>query len=149
MTPAPQFVYWKDAKPEDFINIQHDDWIEGVGHVSTLYEVNFVKRFGVALKNNTSASSDVLDEVAIRRNEREKVYDDLGVIHGEDAKRFHEYMANEDKQIDTPEGRKLIKEAHEWANRPLKKELRHAKTIGMVEHEKVEPSKQTKEREQR
>ena len=32
------------------------------------------------------------NEKATREDERNKVYDELGVLHGEDARRFHEYM---------------------------------------------------------
>jgi hypothetical protein len=62
MIPAPRHIYWKDAKPKDFINIQLDDWIEGVGHVSTYHEVEFTKRFGLALSryNNTAQRKDAV-----------------------------------------------------------------------------------------
>ena len=76
MTPAPRHIYWKDAKPKDFINIQLDDWIEGVGHVSTYHEVEFTKRFGLALARYSSAAQSrdaVLDELEnwVKKNEDE------------------------------------------------------------------------------
>lgn len=55
MATAPHHIYWKDAKPKDFINIRLDDWIEGVGHVSTPYEVRFTRGFGLSLSGYRGA----------------------------------------------------------------------------------------------
>ena len=43
---SPKRIYLKTAKPEDFIDIQIQDWIEGLGMVSCHYEANLVKNYG-------------------------------------------------------------------------------------------------------
>jgi len=45
-----EYIYWKDAKPEDFENVTTSCWIEDVGDISTEYERKFIQRFGVALR---------------------------------------------------------------------------------------------------
>lgn len=76
---------------------------------------NIMRRVGCA----SHSSANTRDQQEHDQKIREEVMDKFGILHGEDARRFNEYMENEDKQVDTPEGRKLIKEAHEWANKTL------------------------------
>ena len=52
-----------------------------------------------------------IDEVAIRADERQKVYDELGVLTGEDARRFHEEIENPAPQ--TQAAKDMIRHAHE------------------------------------
>jgi len=50
----PKEIYWATATPEDFQSVVIEDWIEGVGHVFTLYEVEFIRRFGKALETRAN-----------------------------------------------------------------------------------------------
>ena len=59
-------IYWKDATPEDFINIEQCDWIEGAGDVGTYYEVKFIRNFGHVLKaamQSPTAAEQRIEEV--------------------------------------------------------------------------------------
>jgi hypothetical protein len=47
----PKQIFWNDVKPEDFINAQEMDWIEGIGEISTYYELKFVRRFGETIRS--------------------------------------------------------------------------------------------------
>jgi hypothetical protein len=46
----PKKIFWDIATPRDFQNIETLDWIEGVGDVSTPYEKEFIRQFGIALQ---------------------------------------------------------------------------------------------------
>ena len=56
----------------------------------------------------------------IRTDERNKVMDEFGILHGDDAKRFHDYMDNPDPGM-SPDAKKLIKEAFDRATEEMKK----------------------------
>jgi hypothetical protein len=43
-------IFWDSSTPDDFINAKLLDWIEGVGDITTQYELDFVHRFGAAEK---------------------------------------------------------------------------------------------------
>ena len=47
---------------------------------------------------------------------REQVLDEFGILHGEDANIFQKYL-NGEGVIDTPEGKELIKQAYEMAQK--------------------------------
>ena len=51
---------------------------------------------------------------AIRQDERHKVYDELGVLYGEDAKRFNEYL-NSPQEEKTPEQKEMDRRVIELA----------------------------------
>ena len=56
------------------------------------------------------------EEKRIRQDERKKVYDELGVLHGEAARVFNEYL-NDPEIHSTPESRELIARARELAKK--------------------------------
>jgi len=43
-------IFWDSSTRDDFINAKLMDWIEGVGEITTQYELNFIHRFGEAMK---------------------------------------------------------------------------------------------------
>lgn len=49
---VPKRIFWKEATADDFINALEVDWIEGVGEISTYYELRFVRAFGEAMKSH-------------------------------------------------------------------------------------------------
>ena len=57
-TPArqPQLIYWKDAKPSDFMDAHLGDWIQYVGDISTEYELRFIRNFGGFWSSHTHTS---------------------------------------------------------------------------------------------
>lgn len=59
------------------------------------------------------------EEKRIRKDEREKVYDANGILHGEAAKQFNEYM-NEPRKPASKEAEDLIAKAYEYASKDNK-----------------------------
>jgi len=49
--PTRKTIYWQSATPDDFGHVRLNDWIEGVGDVSTVYEQAFIRRFGEYLRS--------------------------------------------------------------------------------------------------
>ena len=45
----PKHIYLKSAKPEDFRDVEIGDWIQYIGDITTQYELNFIRNFGIFL----------------------------------------------------------------------------------------------------
>jgi len=70
----------------------------------------------VAIRYIVTKIDTLQNEQQIRADERNKVYDELGVLHGDAAKKFIDYM-NDPHDI-TPEGAALLEHARKLANDP-------------------------------
>ena len=42
-------IFRESANREDFINANVGDWIQGVGEITTIYERDFIRRYGSSL----------------------------------------------------------------------------------------------------
>lgn len=75
MTPArqPHQIFWKDAKPEDFMNAELMDWIQYIGDISTQYELNFIRNFGGVWSAYTSPPAPAPDGYVVVISELEKL----------------------------------------------------------------------------
>lgn len=45
----PKKIYIKTVQSEDFSRIDIGDWVEGVGVIDTMWERDFIRRFGAML----------------------------------------------------------------------------------------------------
>lgn len=74
MTPdKKQEIYWKSAKPEDFINAELLAWVQGVGDISTNFELNFVHAFGEAMRSRRTSITVQDREKDLINQERMKI----------------------------------------------------------------------------
>lgn len=55
--PHPQQLFIGKSTPEQFIDAEIGDWIYLVGDITTFYEVDFIRRFGHALKEASHSSA--------------------------------------------------------------------------------------------
>ena len=62
---SPKRIYLDSAKPDDFVDIQIHDWIEGVGDVSTHYEEQFFRSYGKLLVSRMTPARQPQQEYII------------------------------------------------------------------------------------
>lgn len=80
---SPKKIFKASAKPEDFEDIQIQDWVEGIGFVSTHYEERFLRNYGKLLMPHHAPSAlytSGMVETRIKHEvakAREKVMDEI------------------------------------------------------------------------
>ena len=69
-----QQIFRATATPEDFKNANLGDWVEGVGEITTQYELDFIHRFGYSYTNEREKVHTKQCVNCIRRGLRECMY---------------------------------------------------------------------------
>ena len=107
---------------------QNDYVFKGITDAITVLEDKQVQEWdavNIAIellkKLQKEIQSSPCNEQAIRREAQEEIMDKFGILHGEAAAAFNEYL-NDSEPIKTPEAREIVRKALEQAQRSVSTE---------------------------